>query len=621
VKVRHAPRRFVTAPEVAILAVVLVATVFVQGTNDFYLRIIELVLIYTMVGMALDLVTGYAGQFSLGHSGLFAVGAYSAVYAYLQMGIPFPFDILFAMLVAAAAGLVVGGPALRLADLYLALATAAFAFIIQLAANDLDWITGGAGGVGGLQPSISHSSYSAWLGDHYLWVVMVVFVVGWLSLRRLTQSRWGRALIAIREAGQVASAVGIGLRSVKLQAFVISAAVTGAAGALFAHLGYVSPDIFQLSLSIAFVTILFLGGNGTLIGSLIGALVVIGVPQEVEIDPNVNNIVYGALLIAVMIVAPRGVVGSAALAFDRLRRSASQPDSPAVRPGPHATAIEEHPAPSGSRRRRGAPASLNGSVRACDISKSFGGLHVLKDIDVHLERGELLGLIGPNGSGKTTFLNILGGQLPADAGSIFLDDMCIGGEGPARRAALGLGRTFQHGGLSGTLTVRENVMLGAHLRGTVGFAPAATLVARRLCEEDELRARADVTLDELGVEKHYRDRRPPELPYGTLRLVEVAVALAGMPRYLLLDEPAAGLAEEEIDRLAGVLDRSVASGVGILLVEHHLGLVLDLADRVVVIESGKLIMTGPPRDVAADPKVLEAYLGPDWARQATEAAQ
>jgi len=597
--------------ELVIVLVAIVALVLLGGANAYYVRIIELVLIYAMVGMALDVITGYGGQFSLGHSGLFAVGAYAASYGYLHMGIPFPLNALWAMAIAAVAGVIIAWPALRLSDLYLALATMAFAFIVQLAANDFDGITGGAGGVGGLAPAISRYGISAWLGEHYLWVVGLAFVVTWILLRRMTRSRWGRALIGMRDSEMLAASVGVDLRALKRGAFVLSAMVTGLAGALFAHLGFLSPDIFQLALSISFITIVFLGGSGTLIGSLVGAIVVVGVPERVTIDPNLNLVIYGALLIVVMIAAPRGVAGALQSVAERWRRTRSAP-KPSV-------AVDVHePATPGPRVRPSEPLDPRRALVATDVHKAFGGNTVLNGVDLTVGAGRLVGLIGPNGSGKTTLLNILGGQLIADAAELRIDDERVEQLGPPDRVRRGLARTFQHATLVPSLTVSENVMLGAHLRGAIPFVGAPFAVGRRLREERALGERAAALLEEVGVEPGYWHRRPEELPYGVTRIVEVAVALAAEPRYLMLDEPAAGLVEEEIERLAGVIDRCVGSGVGVLLVEHHLGLVLRLADSVVCLDGGKIIMSGDPETVARHPAVLEAYLGPAWATPATE---
>lgn len=600
--------------ELALIAASMIVVWALSGSNAFYTRIIELVFIYAMVGASLDLVTGYAGQFSLGHSGLFAVGAYAGAYGYLHLGIPFPFDGLFAMAITAIAGFIIGFAPLRLADLYLALATAAFAFIVQLAANDLSGITGGASGLGGLEPAISRYSYSAYLGNHYIWVCGVAFVIAFVVLRRIVQSRWGRAMVTIRGAEPLASSVGIGVRGVKLKSFVASATVTGLAGALFAHLGYISPDIFVFSLSVSFITIVFLGGSGTLVGAIIGAVVVVGVPTRLNLSANLNLTIYGLLLVAVMIVAPRGVAGSLDEAIRRLRRPLLQDKG---KPELNAVGIEAGATTHGYRN--GSAVDADGRLVASDIEMQFGGLKVLNGVGLSVRRGELLGLIGPNGSGKTTLLNILGGQLAPAAGTIVLDGESIEQESTAARASRGIARTFQHAALSESLTVRENVMVGAHLQGGLRFSVAAASVSKRLGEERLLAKLAEENLARLGIPMRYRDRLPAELPYGVLRLCEVAVALAAEPRYLLLDEPAAGLVEEEIAALTTVLRDCVAGGIGIVLVEHHLGMVLGLSDRIVVLEGGQMIMDGPPDQVARDPKVVEAYLGPGWAQEAAGA--
>jgi branched-chain amino acid transport system permease protein len=523
--------------------------------------------------------------------------------------------MIAALFVTALAGVAIGAPALRLADLYLALTTVAFAYIIATGANDWIFFTGGPGGVGGLQLQLSSHSWVRWLGNEYLWFVAGVFFAFWLLLRRIVRSRWGRALVGIRDSQSMAAAVGVRVDRLKLGAFVTSAACTGVAGALFAHLGYLSPDIFQLSLSIAFVTILFLGGAGTLYGSILGALFVVGFPEVVTINANLNLALYGVMLIAVMIIAPTGLSGIPAMAVGAVR-DRLKPSADVLRESPESdktTLQQVLPTPTGND-----PSEAR-VLCATNIHKTFGGLRVLEGVEIEVSQGELVGLIGPNGSGKTTFLNILGGQLRADAGTVILYGRDATRFGVPRRAELGLSRTFQHGTLCPSLTVTENVMLGAHRRGEIPYAAAAWLVRRRLAEETMLRDQAESLLDEVGIADEYRDRRPEKLPYGILRLVEVAVALATNPKVLLLDEPAAGLIEEEIHRLAVVLRHCLSRDIGIVLVEHHISLVLNLAHRVLVLESGQIIASGEPHRVAREPKVLEAYLGPAWGQPAVEA--
>jgi branched-chain amino acid transport system permease protein len=378
---------------------------------------------------------------------------------------------------------------------------------------------------------------------------------------------------------------------------------------------------------VTFLVIIFLGGIGTLTGAILGAAVVIIVPEKISGSPDLHLVLYGAVLVIVMIAAPRGMLGLISAAgrtkylLPRLSRfkamlAARGPSRQAhVRRTVDGVACASEPQPSLLYRQEALSRSADpvSVLEARGVSKSYDGVRALHDASLTARRGELLGLIGPNGSGKTTFLNCLGGQVRIDAGEIRLDGRRIDQDPAGARARSGVFRTFQQGALCTSLTCLENVMLGGHRLGRVGFGRALVSVRARHREETTFVREAAALLEYLEIPHEFWDRLPDELPYGLRRLVEIGVMLMGAPEFLLLDEPAAGLVDEEITRLDDALRELLRRDMGIVLVEHHLQLVMNLAENVVVLDGGDVIAAGSPTEVVASPDVKSAYLGEGWA--------
>ena len=604
------------------LLAVCVAAMVVGNVSPFWERLTELVLIYALVSQALDLVSGYGGMFSLGHSGLFAIGAYTSAILFSNLGVPVLVCFVAAIGVTSLAGAALGGPSLVIGGLNLALVTLAFAFIVAQFLNDAQSLTNGPTGIGPLQPAYSSDAVDRVIGTNYLLVLALIMGIAWIMLRRVVASRWKRALVAIRESPMFAHAVGVRVNRTKITAFVVSAGFTGLAGALYAHLGYISPADLTYQLSVSFLAIIFLGGVGTLTGAVPGAAILIVVPQVISASPNVTLVLYGLVLVIVMVLAPSGIVGGITTLVRRARSfgnvaRGSEPEAAVadvVEPGERRLPLALRAKPV-AKGREGARAG-NGVLVASGVSKTYMGLRALQDVSVSVRAGELVGLIGPNGSGKTTFLNCIGGQVAADCGRIEIDGYRLDGRPPVTRAEHRVLRTFQHGALCRSLTCVENVMLGGHMDARTRFATALFSVRRRTAEERRLRTEAEDMLDYIGVPSVDFDRLPSELPYGLTRLVEIGAVLMAKPRVVLLDEPAAGLVEEEVGRLGQVMRDMLDQGVGILLVEHHVQLVLDLAKTVVVLDGGETIAEGTPSSVVSHPAVREAYLGHAWSEAA-----
>lgn len=560
--------------------------------NPFALLLLSATGVTFLAALGLDLVMGFAGQVSLGHAALLGVGAYTSAILTLKLGLPFAAGFLAAGLASGLVGLLLGIPSLRLAGPYLAMATMAFNLVVQRLLINWSELTGGPDGLPGLPPA----AIGPVVFDRRtsLYLIAAVALGGLLIARNLARSRHGRALLAMRENELAASCLGVNLYRAKLLAFACSAVYAGFAGSLFAHLyGFISPISFGLETSLELLLAVLLGGPGTLTWPLAGALVVTVLPQLPALQSlqDFRLFAYGAILLASVIVMRRGFAG---LVPTRHRPG-----------GARVTAADGAP-PLGPLALP--PTAETPLLVLRGVRRRFGGVVALDGLDLAVVAGTVHGLIGPNGSGKTTALNVISGVYRPDAGEVLLDGRPVGGLSPNRLAKLGVARTFQNLRLFGELTVLENVQVGQHrwhrpplLASLLGL-PAARA-------QEAAAARAAALLAAwlgLGDVLH---QPALDLPHGRQRRLELARALAARPRLLLLDEPAAGLSGTEIAELRTLIEQARAAGTTVLLVEHHLELVLDLCDRVTVLDRGRVIAEGPPAAVRADPRVAEAYLG------------
>lgn len=633
-------------PRVVLFLVALVAAAAVPWliSNQFYLLLLELVGVGAIVVLGLNLVLGYAGQVSLGHAALFGVGAYAAALLALRFDAPFPVGAVGAIAAAASVGVLLGVPSLRLSGAYLAMATMAFNLIAQRLAVNLVDLTGGPDGLTAIPP--------ARLGPIVLdrrmhWYLILACGVGvyWLSANVIA-SRWGRALLAVREDELAAGASGVPVYRTKLTVFAVSAAFAGLGGALFAHLyRYVSPISFGLEASIEFLLAVLIGGPGRLVWPVVGVAIVTVVPQLPVLQrlQDYRLLVYGGLLLASVVVFRDGIggwvarskvkgagqvgqVGQGGHVGQVVRETESEHLPPALGEGAGWSA-GARTAYSGTRGpvrvdaewlaelvgRRGDAHGEGGTV-ATDalelvaVGKRFGGVWALSDVSLTVEQGSVHGLIGPNGSGKTTAINVASGLIRPDSGVARLGGRDVTGWPAHRLAQAGVARTFQTVRLFGGLTVLENVMIGGQRHLGAPLAACMLHVPAERAAESEARQAATNLASALGLSGHL-DIRADSLPAGLQRRVELARALALKPGLLLLDEPAAGLGEEELEELAVVVRTVGRAGVAILLVEHHVNFVVSTCDRLTALVHGRVLVTGEPSAVIADPHVLEAYLG------------
>ena len=572
---------------VAILGVLLVLPL---TGNEYRALIGTRAAIYWVLIAGLNLIVGFAGQLAIGYVALFALGAYTA--SILAAGNVIPevhpaLALIAAMGVGAIFGLVVGLPALRLRTFYFAMSTLGFATIVTQVALGWQDVTGGGIGLSG--PSLRAPFDTPW-GLYWLSVGLAIAFT--IMTANVAQSRFGRALIATRDVEVAAEACGISKPKVLVSVFLFAGAAAGLAGGLFASLQtYITPDAFTFDLSLLFFIAILIGGRGSILGPLLGTILLTLLPEVAAPLVAWSTFVYAGLLLLIVLAMPGGI----AALLDRESRK-TLPSGRAILP--------QHQALQAllSTARKKQRLQLSGILLA------FGGLKAIDGLDLVVEPGEVHGLIGPNGSGKTTTLNVISGYYKPQRGTMALGEMALAAGRPVGRAADGICRTFQTPRVIGEETVLENVMVGGTLAGQASFVEALLSLPRARADERRIRAMAMQALTAVGLD-NLAGIRADRLQHSELRFLEIARALMLHPRLLLLDEPAAGLSVQEIKRLGALIKAISREGVAVLLVEHHADLIFDICDRVTVLNLGRLLAYGTPSEIRAHKEVVSVYLG------------
>jgi ABC-type branched-subunit amino acid transport system ATPase component/ABC-type branched-subunit amino acid transport system permease subunit len=563
----------------------------------YYTQMLALAGIYAIVAQGLNLLTGYTGQTSLGHAGLYAIGAYTGALLATKLGLDFWSAFPLSVLLTAGAGVLIAFPSFKLEGPYLAMVTIAFGIIVNSTLVEWTDLTGGTQGVLNIpHPMIAGARLPL---ERQFVLIVVALTLATLLLRNLMRSPWGRAFIAVRENPIAAQSVGLSTRGVKTVAFTISAALAGAAGHLFAFFqGFISPEAFEFDSSIFFLTTVIFGGAGTLAGPLVGAPIMTFLPELLQRFVDYRLIIYGTIIVASLYALPLGIVGTL------IRRRTALPQSTPATPrvSPHKATIQP------PERRQKTSQLPRPVVTLDDIQMSFGGVQALNGISFAVNPGSIHALIGPNGAGKTVLLNILCGYYRPTNGHVRLGEQVITGLPAHQVARLGIARTFQTAQLFGELTVLQNVLAGFPGQ-TEGRLLDSALITPRLRREEAQRLVAAQEL--LAFVGYSSNTRAPanSLPFGYQRLVEIARALALNPILLIMDEPAAGLNPKEIEDLNDLITRIRARDVAILLVEHHMDLIMGISNRITVLDYGEKLAEGTPAEIQADPRVVQAYLG------------
>jgi branched-chain amino acid transport system permease protein len=575
------------APFAGILAVAMILP-FVS--NDYWALIGTRAAIYWVLVSGLNLVVGFAGHLAIGYVALLALGAYATsvmVAGNIMAPLPVFAALPLAGCVGAVFGVIVGLPALRLRTFYFAMSTLGFATIVTQIALAWQSVTGGGIGIAG--PEFPAPFNTAW-GYYYLCVGFAAFCT-WMSAN-VAHSRFGRALIAVRDAEVAAEATGISKPRMLIAIFLFAGALAAIAGGLFASLQtYITPDAFTFDLSLLFFIAILIGGRGSILGPMLGTIILTILPEIAAPLAAWSTFLYAALLLAIVLAMPGGI--AALLDFRNRRPLASN------------RAIVPRPAALGDIARK-TVGDKTLSLRS--IVLSFGNVRAIDGLDLDVKPGQVHGLIGPNGSGKTTTLNVISGYYAASTGTLALGAEALPSGKPEVRALRGIARTFQTPRVIGAASVLQNVMIGGTVEGKATFIEALLALPRHWRDERKLAASARALLGVVGLEA-LADVRADRLQHSELRFIEIARALMLDPDFLLLDEPAAGLSGDEIERLAALIKAISRRGTAVLLVEHHADLIFDICNQVTVLNLGRVLAAGTPAEIRVHKEVVSAYLG------------
>ena len=565
-----------------LVALAAAALAYAAISNQYYLFLLIIGALTVIVGVGLNVLIGLTGQVSFGHVGFYALGAYVTAVLTTKLGVPFWWTLPVAAVLTGVIGALLGLVALRVSGPYLAMVTIAFGFVVEYTAVEWESVTGGQNGL----MNVPYPSLAGWsIGERGIAVTTILLMVVALALyKRLAQSGWGLAMRAVRDSETAAGAMGVNSLAIRTLAFTVSAVLAGVAGSFFASATtFVAPSTFTFFQSILFVLVVVIGGAERTYGPVIGAAIVIGLPEVLAGLAEYRVLLFGVLLLAVLLYAPGGIAGAVARRFGR-----PQPEDPA--------------APV-SAQLLFAAGGAKPALEMSDISIAFGGLRAVSDVSARVEGGMVTSIIGPNGAGKTTLLNVICGFYKPASGSVRLGNSELAGEPAFRVARAGIARTFQSPQLFERMTVLDNLLV-AMQRGELGSPLSELASAPSGAPVQKARA----LLSYVGYTGSVR-RLAGDLPHNDKRLLEVARALALRPSILMLDEPAAGLNALDKAMLAKLLRRIADAGVAVVLIEHDMSLVMGISGEIIVLDAGKQLAHGRPDVVRNDKTVIAAYLG------------
>ncbi|MEH2475112.1 ABC-type branched-subunit amino acid transport system ATPase component/ABC-type branched-subunit amino acid transport system permease subunit [Nitrobacteraceae bacterium AZCC 2161] len=580
---------------IALFTLVMAAIPFIPGMPPFWIVLLDNIGLAALVAMGLVILTGVGGLTSFGQAAFCGFGAYTTAVLTTTYGMSPWLTLPLSLIVSGGAAVLLGLVTVRLSGHYLPLGTIAWGISLFYLFSKLEFL-GRNDGISGIPPLSIGSLKMLDPGTIYYAIWIAVIVCALLTMN-LLDSRTGRAIRALRRGHVAAEAFGVQTARAKLLVFIYAAVLAGLSGWLYAHFQRAAnPTPFGPQSGIEYLFIAVVGGAGYVWGGVLGAALVVILKEVLQSylpyifggGGQLETIVFGILLVALLQLAPTGMWPwlTSLLPFDSRRRRPAPAEALPAR-------AEAHP----------------GSGVLLQVEKArkqFGGVIAVNDVSFEVQAREIVALIGPNGAGKSTTFNLITGVLTATAGKISVRGKSVDNAPPQEIVKLGIARTFQHVKLVPDMTVLENVALGAHLRGHAGAISSMLRLDR--ADEAKLLAEAARQIDRVGLGEHV-DQLAGSLSLGQQRIVEIARALCVDPMLLLLDEPAAGLRHMEKQQLAALLRQLRDGGMSVLLVEHDMGFVMDLADRIVVLDFGTKIAEGMPAAIKTNAEVIKAYLG------------
>ncbi len=576
------------------LALVVLAVFPLVSGNLYYQNLLILTFLLAIGASGWNIMGGYAGYISLGNSAFIGLGAYTTgILAAKQHVSPF-LGCLVGGLVCALAAAVLSLVTRRTRGMYFVIVTFAALQLLGVVATTWSGLTGGSQGLALPLPTWS-LSYQNWPFYYPLLGLLVLTVAVSVLVRR---SKLGLGLFAIQDDEDKAAGLGVRTAVYKMIAFVFGGTFVGIAGGIYAYyLAFLNVSaVFDIVTSMLIVLSALLGGRGTVWGPVLGAFIIEPLANVTSTSLGGANagairlLLFGGLLGGVVLFLPRGVLPTVTTYWWRRKaRHVAPVETPRTSAGGAAV-------PEGGARQD-APVRV---LEVRGLAKAFGGLRAVDGVDLTVARGSITGLLGPNGSGKTTVFNLIDGTVATKSGQVILAGRPIGRRARPARAHAGLARTYQLPRLFPSLTVVENLVVPQRRLSS------ARLWRRRVTAAE--RARAIAVLDELGLAA-YADTSPAELSYGERKLIELAQVLWLDPVLLMLDEPAAGISPALSQRLADMIRSLHQRGVGILLIEHDLAFLSSLCEHVYVMANGKIIASGTVAQVSSDRTVVDAYLG------------
>jgi branched-chain amino acid transport system permease protein len=561
---------------------------------EFWITQLNYIGLSGLAVLGLILLTGIGGLTSFGQAAFVGIGAYTSAWLTVHTGLSPWLTLFIGVGLTAISAVALGWLTLRMSGHYLPLATLAWGLSLYYLMGNLDAL-GKYDGILDV-PGLSLWGWQLGQGRVFFMLTWGLVLLSSVGLLRLLDSRVGRAMRALKTGSQMAESMGVDTLRFKIGIFVLSAMLASVSGWLYAHFQRaVNPSPFSVHAGIEYLFMAVLGGAGHVWGAITGATLTklmadqlqVLLPRLLGSSGSFETIVFGVLLVLTLKYAPEGIWAFVDRKLPKPPRRIDWQDAAAL-------------------VQRAKPATGEVVLQARALRKTFGGLLAVNDITFDVRAGQIVGLIGPNGAGKSTTFNLITGVLGLSGGEVIFRGANIGGLPSREIAKRGISRTFQHVKMIADMTVLENVALGAHLRGHKGVASAMLRLDR--AEEQALLREAEVQLRRVGMGEQLHELAG-NLAMGPQRLLEIARALCNDPALLLLDEPAAGLRHKEKQALIGVLRQLKAEGLSILLVEHDMDLVMDVSDRIVVMEFGTRLIEGTPEEIQASPAVRAAYLG------------